>query len=200
MDKCGNKTDEELVELTLKDQDFLFCLTRRYEAKLLSYILRISNISKEEAEDILQEVFIKVYYNLNSFDKELKFSSWIYRITHNQVISNYRKIKARAETITFDFKDEIIKNIVSEFDIKEEIDYKIFREKIEKSLNNIDSKYKEVLILYLLEEKSGREISDILKKRINTVYSLISRGKKLLKKELDLKTHVTHLSRKQSYN
>ncbi len=200
MDKCGNKTDEELVELTLKDQDFLFCLARRYEAKLLSYILRISNISKEEAEDILQEVFIKVYYNLNSFDKELKFSSWIYRITHNQVISNYRKIKARAETITFDFKDEIIKNIVSEFDIKEEIDYKIFREKIEKSLNNIDSKYKEVLILYLLEEKSGREISDILKKRINTVYSLISRGKKLLKKELDLKTHVTHLSRKQSYN
>ncbi|MCK5061307.1 RNA polymerase sigma factor [Candidatus Parcubacteria bacterium] len=186
MDKCGNKTDEELVELTLKDQDYLFCLTKRYETKLLSYILRISNVSKEEAEDILQEVFIKVYFNLNSFDKELKFSSWIYRITHNQVISNYRKIKARAETITFDFKDEIIKNIVSEFDIKEEIDYKIFREKIEKSLNNIDNKYKEVLILYLLEEKSGREISDILKKRINTVYSLISRGKKLLKKELDL--------------
>ena len=184
MDKCENKTDEELVELTLKDQNFLFCITRRYETKLLSYILRISNVSREEAEDILQEVFIKVYYNLNSFDKELKFSSWIYRITHNQVISNYRKIKARVETITFDLKDEVIKNIVSEFDIKEELDYKIFREKIERLLNNIDKKYQEVLILYLLEEKSSQEISDILKKRIGTVYSLISRGKKLLKKEL----------------
>ncbi|MCD4761533.1 RNA polymerase sigma factor [bacterium] len=184
MDKCEGKTDEELVELTLKDQNFLVCLTRKYEAKLLSYILRISNVSKEEAEDILQEVFIKAYYNLNSFDKELKFSSWIYRITHNQVISNFRKIKARAEIITSDIRDEIIKNIASEFDVKEEIDGEIFKEKIEIILNNIDNKYKEVLVLYLLEEKSSQEISDILKKRIGTVYSLISRGKKLLKKEL----------------
>lgn len=184
MDKCGDKTDEELVELTLKDQNFLFCLTRRYETKLLSYILRISNVSREEAEDILQDVFIKVYYNLNSFDKELKFSSWIYRITHNQVISNFRKIKARAETVSFDFKDEIIENIATEFDIKEEIDYKIFRKKVAIALNNIDSKYREVLVLYFLEEKSGQEISDILKKRIGTVYSLISRGKKILEKEL----------------
>jgi len=186
MDKCKDKTDEELVELTLKDQNFLFCLTRKYETKLISYILRISNVPKEEAEDILQDVFIKVYYNLNSFNKDLKFSSWIYRITHNQVISNFRKIKARAETVSFDFKDEIMENIASEFDIKEELDYKIFRKKVAIALNNIDSKYKEVLVLYLLEEKSGQEISDILKKRINTVYSLISRGKKILEKELDL--------------
>ena len=186
MDKCKDKTDEELVALTLKNQNFLVCLTRRYETKLLSYILRISNVSKEEAEDILQDVFIKVYYNLNSFDKELKFSSWIYRITHNQVINNFRKTKVRAETITSDIRDEIIKNIVSEFDIKEELDYKIFREKIEILLNNINNKYREVLILYLLEEKSSQEISDILKKRIGTVYSLISRGKKILKKELEI--------------
>ena len=186
MDKCRDKTDEELVALTLEDQNFLVCLTRRYETKLFSYILRISNVSKEEAEDILQDVFIKVYYNLNSFDKELKFSSWIYRITHNQVISNFRKTKARAETIRLDIRDEIIKNIASEFDIKKELDYKIFREKIEGTLNNIDNKYREVLVLYLLEERTSQEISDILKKRIGTVYSLISRGKKILKKELDL--------------
>lgn len=186
MDKCKDKTDEELVALTLKDQNFLVCLTRKYEKKLLSYILRISNVPKEEAEDILQDVFVKVYYNLNSFDKELKFSSWIYRITHNQVISNFRKTKARAEMITSDIRDEIINNIASEFNVKEEIDYKIFREKIKRLLNNIDNKYKEVLILYFLEEKSGQEISDILKKRIGTIYSLISRGKKILKKELDL--------------
>ena len=114
----------------------------------------------------------------------MKFSSWIYRITHNQVISNFRKIKARVETINLDIKDEIIKNIATEFDAKEEIDYKIFRQKIEKLLNDFDNKYREVLILYLLEEKTSQEISDILKKRIGTVYSLISRGKKILKNEL----------------
>lgn len=151
----------------------------------MNYILRISNISLEEAEDILQEIFIKVYYNLNSFDQKLKFSSWIYRITHNQVISNYRKLKSRGVTIDIDIKDEIIDNIATEFDIKTEIDDKIFREKIERILNEMDEKYKDVLVLYLLEEKSSQEISDILKKRIGTVYSLISRGKTTIKKELE---------------
>ena len=146
--------------------------------------MRISNFPVEEAEDILQEVFIKVYYNLNSFDKDLKFSSWIYRITHNQVINNHRKAKARVETINLDIKDKLVENIAAEFDVREEIDGRIFRQKIEQLLNKVDIKYKEVLVLYLLEEKTSQEISDILKKRIGTVYSLISRGKSLLKKEL----------------
>lgn len=50
---------------------------KRYEAKLLNYILKISNINREDAEDILQEVFIKAYQNLNDFDLNYKFSNWI---------------------------------------------------------------------------------------------------------------------------
>lgn len=173
-----------MVELTLGDQDFLLCLTKRYESKLLHYILRISNLSFEEAEDVLQDIFIKVYYNLNSFDHKFKFSSWIYRITHNQVISNFRKLKSRVETLDLDINDEIVGNIAVEFDVKTDIDDQIFRRRIENILNNMDSKYREVLVLYLLEEKNSQEISDILKKRIGTVYSLISRGKNIVKKEL----------------
>lgn len=176
-----------MVALTLRDQDFLLCIIKNYESKLLKYIIRISSVSLEEAEDILQEVFIKVYYNLKSFDQSLKFSSWIYRITHNQVISNFRKSKARAETVDLDINNEIIGNIVSEFDVKVEIDNKIFEKKINSILKAMDKKYREVLFLYLLEEKSSQEISDILKKRIGTVYSLISRGKQIIKKELEKK-------------
>src|SRR3989339_1384271 len=95
----SQKTDEELVSLSLQNQDNYLFLIRRYQDKLLRYIQRISNVSLEDAEDILQEVFIKVYYKLNDFDPDLKFSSWIYRITHNQVISHYRKTQARPKTV-----------------------------------------------------------------------------------------------------
>src|SRR5665648_822001 len=66
--ECINKTDEQIIVLTLKNQDYYLCLMKRYEAKLLNYILKISNINREDAEDILQEVFVKAYQNLNDFD------------------------------------------------------------------------------------------------------------------------------------
>ena len=91
--KIVEKTDAELVELALENQAYFSDIVYRYQTKLTYYIRRLSNFPDEEIEDILQDVFIKVYKNLNDFDQSLKFSSWIYRITHNEVISKYRKIK-----------------------------------------------------------------------------------------------------------
>ena len=92
---CNEKNDEELVALALKNQDFFACLVERYEPKLMRYVRRISAATQEDAEDLLQEIFVKVYRNLNDFDPDLKFSSWIYRIAHNQVISYWRKTARR---------------------------------------------------------------------------------------------------------
>ncbi|PIU78076.1 MAG: hypothetical protein COS72_03485, partial [Candidatus Moranbacteria bacterium CG06_land_8_20_14_3_00_43_56] len=101
-ENCGEKTDEELVALTLKNQDFFSCIVERYEAKLTRYIRRISAATQEDAEDLLQEIFVKVYRNLYGFDPSLKFSSWIYRIAHNQVISQWRKTKSRPQVLKFE--------------------------------------------------------------------------------------------------
>ena len=180
-----DKTDNQLVELTLANQDNFLYLMKRYEGKLLAYILRISNVDRDEAEDILQDVFIKTYKNLNSFDINLKFSSWIYRITHNQVISNYRKIQARPQKYTFDVDDEILNNIASDFDIIREIDRSLLRDNIEDILISLDQKFQEVLILRFLEEKDYKEISDILKKPMGTVATLLNRSKKAFRKELE---------------
>jgi len=180
------KSDEELVVLALKDQDYFLYLMKRYEKKLLGYILKISNISQDEAEDILQDVFIKVYRNLNNFDTNLKFSSWIYRITRNQVISNHRKNKARPQSIKWDaeINDEILNNLAADFDISQEVDLRFLQENIKQILNNLDKKYREVLVLKFLEEKTYQEISDILKKPAGTVATLINRAKKQFKKEV----------------
>ncbi len=178
-----DKSDEEIVKLSLVDQEYFLHIIKRYKMKLYRYVLRISNIDPEEAEDILQEVFMKVYQNLNDFDDSLKFSSWIYRITHNQVISNFRKISSRPQKAGFDIDDDFIKNISSELDLVKDIDADILRNNILKVLEQMNVKYKEVLILKFLEEKSYNEISDIIKKPMGTVGSLMNRSKKEFKKE-----------------
>ncbi len=182
--ELAEKSDEELVKLTLEHQEFFLYLIKRYEEKLLSYILRISNIRREEAEDVLQDVFIKIYQNLNDFDTELKFSSWIYRITHNQVISNYRKNKARPQSITLNLNDEIIKKLASNLDIEQEVNILYLRKSINKVLASLERKYREVLVLKFLEEKDYNEMSDILKKPIGTIATLLNRAKKHFKEEL----------------
>lgn len=178
------KSDVELVALTLESQKNFIFIIKRYERKLLRYILRISNLPPEDAEDLLQEVFIKVYYHLRDFDKDLKFSSWIYRITHNQVISNYRKLKARPQSAFWEIEEEVINNIASKMNIEQEVDLELLRKNIYQILNILEKKYKEVLILRFLEEKNYQEISDILKKPMGTVATLINKGKKKFKFEL----------------
>ena len=179
-----NLTDEELVALTLKDQESFIYLIERYERKLLNYIRKITNVDEDEAKDILQDSFIKVYSNLNDFDLDLKFSSWIYRIVRNQVISNYRKKSARPQTISFEVENNILENIASDLDIEKEVELIQLREKIFEALNRLDRKYKEVIVLKFFEEKEYHEISDIIKKPMGTVATLINRAKKKLKEEL----------------
>lgn len=179
---CTGKTDNELVKLSLGNPDYFSCLTRRYEEKLLYYIMRISKFRKEEAEDILQDVFIKTYYNLNGFDPDLKFSSWIYRIAHNQIVSEIRKKSIRP---TVSLEKEDIDKFEDAFDVVKDIDNSFDRENIDKAISNLDEKYREVLILRFLDEKDYVEIADILKKPVSTVGNLIARGKKLFKKEYE---------------
>lgn len=176
------KTDKELVILTLNNSDYFACIMQRYETKLIRFIRRISGVNIQDAEDILQEVFIRVYKNLNSYDSDLKFSSWIYRITRNYVISEFRKKKARGEVYLV---DEEWNTFVSELNIESDLDREINRDILLKILDKIDLKYREVLILKFLEDRDYKEISDILKKPVCTVGTLINRAKKKLKQEIE---------------
>lgn len=175
---CETKTDVELVKLVLGDQDYFSCLMKRYETKLLNYIRRISNFPFEDAEDILQEVFIKVYHNLNGFDESFKFSSWIYSITHNEVISHFRKTKSRPQKFDLEIKDNILENILSDMNMEKDMDNNILREKIKSIFSDMNIKYREVLILKFIEGNDYNEISDIIKKPKGTVGTLINRAKK----------------------
>jgi RNA polymerase sigma-70 factor (ECF subfamily) len=96
----------------------------------LKYIRRITNVDLEEAENILQEVFIKAYTKINSYNKKYSFSSWIYRIAHNHTIDYFKKNKNK-QTINFETDDENV-NLLDLFESDENIEQNISS----KELNN----------------------------------------------------------------
>ena len=163
--------------MALKNADDFVFLIQRYEKRLFVYIKRLAKISDGDAEDILQEVFIKTYENLNDYDTGLKFSSWIYRITHNHTISFYRKNKKASQTLSLEDNTMLLEKIKSEFNLKDKIHNKIQKEEISHLLSKLDKKYRDVLILKYLEDKNYREISNILRKPMGTTATLLNRAK-----------------------
>ena len=179
-------SDQEVVKLTLEDNKNYKELVNRYENKLLRYIKRILYIGNEDAEDILQESFIKAYKNLNSYNSKYKFSSWIYRITHNEAISYLRKnIKKRNSDIKNDNEESILDNLASDLDLEAEMIKKDTKKIVNNALKSSDQKYRDVLILKFLEEMDYNEISNVLDMFIWYCW-LISRAKVKLKELIDL--------------
>jgi len=178
------KTDEELVALVLEDQERYLYLMRRYEQKILRYIIRLSGLQRDDAEDVLQEVFIKAYRNLRDFDRTLKFSSWLYRIAHNETVSSHRRTKSRPQVV--DIGDEnVVENLAAEPDLAPSFDRLHDSKKIREILDGLDDKYREVLLLRFFEERDYAEISDILRKLPGTVATLLNRAKEKLRQEVD---------------
>lgn len=178
--------DEALVKGSLQDEDAFYFLMKRYEPVLLRYIHRMTQVSREEAEDLLQEIFIKVYRNLNGFDTSLKFSTWVYRIAHNEIISQYRKKKQNRFSIELDANDEEARSLSDLLTdtLNVESQY-LDREKanaVRMALGELPSKYRDILVLHYFEELSYREISDILKKPPGSVATLLNRAKAKFKK------------------
>ena len=157
-----NLSDVELVQLSLKDKEKFYYLMKKYESKILRYINRLTDVSTEEAEDILQDIFLKLYRNLNGFNQYLKFSSWIYRIAHNEIINHYRKNKSRSITfsVNLDSNDvqSLNKSILDEDEILNQFINNETAANIRKVLEKMPKKYREVLILRYLEEKKYDEI------------------------------------------
>ena len=173
------RTDEEIVKsVKAGDKESFGFLIERYEAKIKRYARKFLS-SAEDIEDIVQEVFIKAYSNIQGFDIDRKFSSWLYRIAHNEFINLLRK-KEKTPLLFFD-PDTLFPHPVA----NEQTDSSVVDEETKKNINNclekISSKYREPLVLYYLEEMDYKEISDVMHIPISTVGIRLKRGKEMLK-------------------
>jgi RNA polymerase sigma-70 factor, ECF subfamily len=179
-------SDAEVVVMTLKNPNQYGILVERYEAKLGRYINRLGVKVPDDQLDVLQEIFIKAYRNLNSFDTSLSFSSWMYRIAHNEAISWYRKRNVRPEGHLIGDSEEVLEFISSKEDTADVLfDKSVNAEEVTRALTILDEKYREPIILRFFEHKEYEEISDILQIPIGSVGTLIHRGKRQLSSVLN---------------
>jgi len=178
---CKELTDEEIVKKSLIDIEYFSCLYDQYESRLLRYIKRIALVNEEQAKDILQEAFIKIWQNLNDYDQSLKLSSWIYRIVHNETVSYWRKQKSFGKDRQVPLDEALFKDVSIDFGVNENSEQK--ETHIHEVLNLLPLKYKTVLVLKFMENMSYQEISDVLKISEGTVATWINRAKKMFIKE-----------------
>jgi len=171
-------SDEQLAKMTVSDKDNFNELVDRYAEKIQRYVARITG-NRPESEDLTQEVFLKSYQNIASFNSKLKFSSWLYRIAHNESVN---LIKKHYRTKHVSFNDEI-KNKFQEDNLalKKIIDSDNSRQ-VRQSLEKMKLADREILELSYFEEKSYLEIADILEISVNSVGPKIKRAKDNLKK------------------
>lgn len=171
--------DEEIASLVQGgDQDSYGALIERYEKKLTRYGRRFL-YDYDDIEDVVQEVFLKAYTHINSFDTKRSFSSWIYRIAHNEYINVLKKKKSTSFFSLFEF-DTFFPHLVAGKSPYDEAIEKEEKVRVENAVAKLDVKYKEPLLLFLYEDKSYEEISDILEIPKATVGVRIMRAKKQL--------------------
>ena len=172
-------TDEMLAQKVQAGDHAAFAeLVERYEAKMLRYGHRFLS-DRDDIDDIVQDVFIKTYQNMQSFDTSMRFSPWIYRIAHNEFVSELRK-SSRRPFVPFDF-DALVSHTVYEDPVEEERERAEMLQMIEAGLEKISSAYKEVLILHYLEGLGYKEIADIIQVPIGTVGVRLKRAKESLR-------------------
>lgn len=180
MDSVDSKENDEMIALRVQqgDTDAFGILVERYEAKILRYGRKFL-FQYEDVEDAVQDVFIKAYMNIQSFNTSLSFSPWIYRIAHNTFINVIKK-KGR-EPLTFFDPDTIFQYSAREGITEHDIYQAEDRGMIEQTLSKLSPKYREPLVLYYFEEKGYKEIAEILHIPTSTVGVRIKRAKEKIK-------------------
>ena len=163
------------------------------ENKDLVYNLSLSYVQNIlDAEEITQDVFVKIYKNLYQFSNKSKISTWIYKITINTCL-DFIKAKKTKKRISFlsslfhqDSNEPILE--VSNFDHPGiELENKEALENLFSLINSLPGRQKTIIILSKIEDKSQKEISEIMSISIKAVESLLQRAKKNLKEKLSNK-------------
>lgn len=176
MTQLNTQTDENIVAQVVSGNiDAYETLMSRYEQKLLRYVIYLIH-DDSLATDIVQETFIKTYQNLNRFNSKFKFSSWIYRIAHNQTM-NFVKHNKHYTTSDIDS----LPDLSYESNLANKIDQAFLKKDVQNCLKELEPKYREIIQLVYYENMKYAEISDILQIPTSTVGVWLSRAKTKLK-------------------
>lgn len=182
------KTDDQyyISKVVAGDTKAFAVLVDRYKDLVFTLALRMLK-NREEAEEVAQDTFIKVFKSLNKFKGDSKFSTWIYRITYNSCLDVLKKYKQEYPAVGLnEFTERQIATLDNAFDALAE---KEQRQAIDDCLDRLPKEDSFLLILYYFEEQSLEDISKIVGLTANNVKVKLFRGRKklasLLKEKLE---------------
>ncbi|MCB0703754.1 MAG: sigma-70 family RNA polymerase sigma factor [Saprospiraceae bacterium] len=158
-----------------EDRDCQLEVFQRYSGKMLSVCLRYAR-HQMEAEDILQDAFIKVFDNLEKFQHKGSFEGWIRRIVVNTALKNFQKSSVKNERIGLeDYEDQALEpEVISNMGEKE----------ILKLISQLPDGYRHVFNLYVIEGYSHKEIGELLSIGESTSRSQLVKARKILKNQI----------------
>ena len=180
--------DSRLIEDALHGDDRAYKrLMAKYHDAIHNFIYRMVH-DREQVEDLTQEAFIKAFSSLKNFNEEFAFSTWLYKIATNNCIDYIRKKKLQMYSI-----DKPIESKDSDFtfelpDETYEADHELISDQrtvmLRKAIDQLPEKYRRVIFLRHVEEKSYEEIAAQLKLPIGTVKAHIFRAREILYRQL----------------
>lgn len=171
-------SDKEVIESVKKGNHSDYAiLIDRYKNKAFSMLSRMLK-NKMEAEEVLQDCFLKAFKGLNTFKGEAKFSTWFYRIVYNSALSRLSVQKRKIEMEMSSVEEHF--NLIDEndFNITEEKDLSLF---LKEMINKLPVNYASVISMFYLENLSCEEISDVMGTSVNNVKVMLHRSRSALK-------------------
>ena len=188
MTRSSVETDEAIVaRVTGGDSDAYAKLLARYETKLLRYVTYLIR-NEVAAQDVVQDTFIKAYKNLHGYNPKYKFSSWLYRIAHNEAMNAVKKSDVR-----FAADEDIadMPNVGYDPHFDEQLDAEMTKAQVHACLAKLAPKYREVVQLTYFEHMQYDEVSDVLHIPTSTV------GVWLMRARLQLREICKHMRSQQ---
>ena len=180
--------DRALVARVLEgDRDRFTELVKRYEKRVVNYVYRITH-RYEEAHDLTQEIFVKVFVALDRYDPKYQFSTWLFRIAQNSAIDALRKKSIAEVPIAKQSNDEETKD--REFADTGVSPYRALKNKqlaaaIDKAVVGLPADYRELIQLRHFAELSYEEIASMKKLPLGTVKNKLFRARNMLKESLE---------------
>ena len=180
-------SDQHYIDKILQGETNAFAvLVDRYKDMIFTLALKMVR-NREEAEEVAQDTFIKIYNSLNKFKGDSKFSTWIYKIAYNTCLDRLKKNKKEDNNISIDeFSAHLIKtmdNALSALEDKER------KQTIQNCLNLLPSDENFLLTLFYFEDQSLEEIGKIMNINANNVKVKLFRSRQklavILKKQLE---------------
>ncbi|MDX1956040.1 MAG: RNA polymerase sigma factor [Chitinophagaceae bacterium] len=177
--------DNELISRVLQgDQAAFGDLVEQYKGYVFTLVLRFIK-SREEAEEIAQDIFIKAYRNLADFRRASKFSTWLYTIVNTTCITHLRKKKLEIHSLDNEHVFERADNIDSGFSANQ-VEHKSKLDMVTRAIKMLSPDDAEVITLFYKAEQSLEEIGQIMGLEPNTVKVRLHRARQRLKEKMEM--------------